>query len=180
MVDTERKDKRPAPVSREAFVARFGGVYEHSTWVAETAFDKGIDISHIGFDRLAKEMAAIVDGATDEKQRALLRAHPDLAGRLALQGELTQSSSEEQQSAGLDQCTPDELEKFQTLNRKYTAKFSFPFILAVSGRNRAEILANFESRVANTAEEEFAAALREVHKIARIRLAKIFEEQNKP
>lgn len=160
---------------RKEFVERFGGVYEHSPWVAEAACDHGIDGDD--FDKLPERMAAIVNDAGDERQLVLLRAHPDLAGRLAVQGELTQSSSEEQQSAGLGQCTPEEMAKFQTLNRKYTVKFGFPFILAVSGRNRAEIIANFETRVSNSAEDEFATALQEVHKIARIRLAKIIEEQ---
>ena len=163
---------------RKEFVARFSGVYEHSPWVAEIAFDKGIDFTGVGLDKLTREMAAIVNEAGEERQLTLLRAHPDLAGRLSLQGALTQSSSEEQQSAGLDQCTADELAKFQSLNSEYTSKFGFPFILAVSGRSRVEILANFESRVSNSAEEEFATALQEVHKIARIRLSKIFEEQN--
>lgn len=177
MADAGCEDQISARDLREAFIARFGGIYEHSPWVAEAVYDHGFDGD--SFDKLPERMAAIINDAGYERQLVLLRAHPDLAGRLALQGELTQSSSEEQQSAGLDQCTPDELAKFQSLNQVYTTKFGFPFILAVSGRNRRKILANFEVRVANSVEEEFATALQEVHKIARIRLAKIFEEQEK-
>ncbi len=163
---------------REEFVARFGSVYEHSPWVAESVFDNGINEDLDAIDALAKRMAAIVNDAGEDRQLALLRAHPDLAGRLALQGELTEASSEEQQSAGLDQCTPDELAKFQSLNARYTTKFGFPFILAVSGRNRAQIFENFQSRVDNALKEEFATALSEVHKIASIRLVKILSEQS--
>lgn len=162
---------------RDEFITRFGGVYEHSPWVAKTALDRNDDQLELNVDSLGDMMAAIVDDAGEDRQLALLRAHPDIAGRLAVQGQLTQSSSEEQKSAGLDQCTPVELAKFQSLNQTYTTKFGFPFILAVSGRNRAEILENFEARIANGLEEEFATALREVHKIAGIRLAKIFNEQ---
>ena len=165
-----------AGFDRDAFTALFDGIYEHSPWVAQEIFDNNHtdDSGDIGV--LAQRMAAIVDGAGYEKQLVLLRAHPDLAGRLALQGELTEASTDEQKSAGLDQCTPEELVQFQSLNKKYTDKFGFPFILAVSGKNRAQILENFETRVENSPKEEFTTALREVHKIARIRLEKLSNE----
>ena len=172
MQETKAVDNR----HREEFVTRFGGVYEHSSWVAEAIFESGMD-DRENVENLATRMAVIVNEAGEERQLALLRAHPDLAGRLALQGELTQSSMDEQRSAGLDQCTPEELAKFQSLNAQYTTRFEFPFILAVSGRNRAQILKNFEARVDKSLKEEFATALSEVHKIAGIRLAKIFDEQ---
>ncbi len=159
---------------RDAFITRFGGIYEHSPWVAEAIFDKGNAPDDI--NQLAQAMAVVVDGAAHERQLALLRAHPDLAGRLAVRGELTQASTDEQKSAGLDQCSHEELEKFQTLNKAYTGKFGFPFILAVSGTTRTQILENFETRLGNSSEQEFAAALAEVHKIARIRLEKLEEE----
>ncbi len=159
---------------RDGFVTRFGGVYEHSPWVAEAIFDDG----NIADDatQLAKAMAAVVDRAAYERQLELLRAHPDLAGRLALQGELTQASTDEQKSAGLDQCTREELERFQSLNKDYTDKFEFPFIFAVSGKNIVQILENFETRLGNSPQQEFATALGEVHKIARIRLEKLANE----
>jgi OHCU decarboxylase len=159
---------------RDAFITRFGGAYEHSPWVAEAVFDDGYVADDIS--QLAQAMAAVVNGASHERQLALLRAHPDLAGRLAARGELTQSSTDEQKSAGLDQCSREELEQFQTLNTAYTDKFEFPFILAVSGKNRTQILENFEARLGNSPKQEFATALGEVHKIARIRLEKLAEE----
>jgi OHCU decarboxylase len=160
--------------SRDAFIMRFGGVYEHSPWVAEAVFDGGNVADDI--NQLARAMAAVVDGASHERQLALLRAHPDLAGRLAVRGELTQASTDEQKSAGLDQCSREELERFQSLNTEYTGKFGFPFILAVSGKIRTQILENFETRLGNSPKQEFATALGEVHKIARIRLEKLAEE----
>jgi OHCU decarboxylase len=164
-------------MDRDAFLEAFADVYEHSSWVAEQSFDHLPFIKSCKFETLTPLMASIVDGASDEVKLALLRAHPDLAGRLALRGELTQESRNEQTAAGLDQCTPEELEKFQRLNGAYKKKFGFPFIVTVSGMARQQILASFEKRVGNSIETEFATALREVHKIAGIRLAKIFGGQ---
>lgn len=152
-------------LQREEFVNRYGGIYEHSPWVAETVFDNG-DIG----DDLAATLRACVDNAPVEKKLALIRAHPDLAGRAAVAGELTASSTEEQASARLDQCTPAELERFQTLNNAYRRKFGFPFVLAVRGRNRQEILEVFAARLDNDADTEFATAIAEIHKIAALRL----------
>jgi OHCU decarboxylase len=118
-------------------------------------------------------MARVVETVGRDRQLALLRAHPDLAGRLAVAGGLTASSSAEQASAGLDRCTPAEFARFQALNAAYREKFGFPFIMAVRGRSRTEILAAFERRVANDAETEFATALAEVHKIALLRLREL-------
>lgn len=162
---------------RDGFVNVFQNVYEHSSWVAEKAFDALNSNAAFGFQDIADLMASLVNGSGREVQLGLLCAHPDLAGRLALRGELTDASRKEQHSAGLDQCTVEELEKFQRLNRAYKSKFGFPYIIAVSGLNREEILANFEGRIENATEEEFKTALREVHKIARIRLAAIFKER---
>jgi OHCU decarboxylase len=162
---------------QETFLDTFAGVYEHSPWVAEQAFEILQSGGECVFETLAPLMASIVDASSDELKLALLRAHPDLAGRLALKGELTQASRSEQKSAGLDQCSLEELEKFQRLNGAYKHKFDFPFIIAVSGLNRQQILASFEVRVENTNETEFTNALQEVHKVASIRLAQIFGEQ---
>ncbi|MDH5344989.1 MAG: 2-oxo-4-hydroxy-4-carboxy-5-ureidoimidazoline decarboxylase [Gammaproteobacteria bacterium] len=152
---------------REDFVARYGGIYEHSPWVAEAAFDEG------GSGTLASRLAAVVDAASRERKLALIRAHPDLAGRAAIAGELTESSSEEQRRARLDLCTPGEFERFHALNRQYRDKFGFPFVLAVRNRNREEILEAFEMRLGNDAETEFDTAIREIHEIARLRLEAI-------
>ena len=155
-------------MSTEDFVARFGGIYEHSPWVAERA------AAHIGrsadYDQIATLMADCVDNASRELQLELIRAHPDLAGRAQIAGELTAESSEEQASAGLDQCTPDEYERFQSLNARYREKFGFPFVMAVRGAGRAEILDAFERRLENDVDTEFETALEEIHKIARLRL----------
>ncbi len=164
----------PERISRDAFITLFGGVYEHSPWVAEAVFDDGIVVDDLS--QLAQAMAAVVDGASRERQLALLRAHPDLAGRLAVRGELTKASTDEQKSAGLDQCSHEELERFQSLNKAYMNKFGFPFILAVSSKTRTQILENFGARLENSPKQEFATALREVHKIARIRLKKLAEK----
>ncbi len=160
----------PSRLDREAFVATFGGVYEHSPWIAEAAWDAGLTPAHDDARSLHAVLSAIVDAAGREAQLALLRAHPDLAGKLAVRGELTAESTGEQASAGLDQCTPDEFEAFQSLNERYKENFGFPYILAVKGRNRAEILENFQSRIDNAPEVEFAEALAQVHRIAELRL----------
>ena len=115
-------------------------------------------------------MRDIVDAAGDERQLDLLRAHPELAGKLAIAGGLTAESSAEQAGAGLDSCTPAEFARFSDLNDRYGARFGHPFIIAVRGLDRAAILDAFESRVGNDRDTEFATALAEVHKIARLRL----------
>lgn len=155
---------------RAAFIARYGGIYEHSPWVPAEAFDVGLPGKDPSPSSLAPRFAAIVAAAGRARQIALIRAHPDLAGRLAVAGELTDSSRSEQAGAGLDRCTPEEYSRFQALNDAYKAKFAFPFILAVAGRSRAEILAAFEARMENDAETEFSTALREIDRIARLRL----------
>lgn len=152
----------------------FGGVYEHSPWVAQGAIENGLTSSADAAEGLAAHMAGVVDSASKEQKLDLLRAHPDLAGRLALAGEMTASSLNEQSAAGLDQCTPEELARFTELNNIYTGTFGFPFILAVRGYHRTEILELFEQRTANSPEAEFAEALRQVNKIARLRIEAMF------
>jgi OHCU decarboxylase len=114
---------------------------------------------------MAKAAAAL----PPDRKLQLIRNHPDLAGRVAI-ADLTAASRSEQTGAGLDRCTPDEFRRFQELNTAYKEKFAFPFILAVAGMNRAEILAAFESRVGNDREGEFRTALEQIDRIARIRL----------
>ena len=155
-------------MNREDFVDRFGGVFEHSPWVAEGAWDAGLNPDSAG--ELHARMCTVLRAAGREKQMAVLLAHPDLAGKLAVAGQLTAESTAEQASAGLDQCSPKEYDRLQTLNEAYKAGFGFPFIMAVKGRTRAEIIRAFEERVYNDAETEFAAALRQVERIALLRL----------
>ncbi|MGE0119965.1 MAG: 2-oxo-4-hydroxy-4-carboxy-5-ureidoimidazoline decarboxylase [Dongiaceae bacterium] len=165
--------KRPTAMTRPEFVARFGGVYEHSPWVAETVYDARLRPAHDGVKALHAAMIEAVETAPRERRLELLRAHPDLAGRLAVQGGLTAASTAEQASAGLDACTPQEFARFQELNAAYRARFGFPFIMAVRGRTRAEILAAFERRLPDAPEAEFRTALDEVHKIALLRLGEL-------
>jgi len=150
------------------FVARFGAIYEHSPWVAEEAARIVDDIADI--EQVAAVMADCVDNASVDRQLALIRAHPDLAGKAQIAGELTEDSTSEQASAGLDQCSAEEYERFQSLNRAYDEKFGFPFVMAVRDSSRQEILAAFESRLSNEPDLEFETALAEIHKIARLRL----------
>jgi OHCU decarboxylase len=163
-------DPRPSTLSEAQLLARFGSVYEHSPWIMATAFSEGLSTADDAPDAFAVKLATIVDRSGRDRQLALLRAHPELAGRLAVRGELTAESKVEQASARLDQCTPDEFRRFTELNRTYNERFGFPFIVAVRGLTRQTILTVFERRVGNLPEVEFHAALGEVHKIARLRL----------
>ena len=157
-------------LDRAGFVARFGGVFEHSSWLAEAAWDAGLPPDSGTAAGLHRALCSVLSQAGRERQLALLRAHPSLAGRLALAGELTAASSAEQASAGLDRCTPEELSRFQVLNTAYEAKFGFPFIMAVRGVPRQAILDAFEQRTGNDAAAEFATALEQVERIALLRL----------
>jgi len=159
------KDK----IYKADFVTRYGGIYEHSDWVAEETADEGCLVDNA--DDLADLFAECVDNASYDRRLALIKAHPDLAGRASIAGELTEASNAEQASAGIDQCTPEEFARFQDLNERYKAKFGFPFVMAVRNSNRHEILAAFEARLSNDLDDEFEHAIAEIHKIARLRLA---------
>ncbi len=159
---------------RKEFIERYGGIYEHSPWVAEQAYNLSAGDDTI---ELATVFADCVDRADDETKLALIRAHPDLAGKAAVAGELTEDSSAEQQSAGIDRCTPDEYRKLQTLNEQYRNKFGFPFVMAVRNSDRHKILAAFGERLQNDCAAEAAKAIREIHKIAGLRLAAMAREE---
>ena len=154
-------------VERGAFVAALGGIFEHSPWVAERAF---VDRPFASIGALHAAMLAAVDRAIAPEQLRLLRAHPELAGKAALRGRLTPSSTSEQSGAGLAQCSPAEFARLNELNERYTAKFGFPFILAVKGLDRDGILREFARRVESDPVAERAEAMRQVSKIARHRL----------
>jgi 2-oxo-4-hydroxy-4-carboxy-5-ureidoimidazoline decarboxylase len=154
-------------LEHDRFVELFGGVFEHAPWVADEAFDAR---PFHTIEALHEAMVDAMRRAPRERQLALIRAHPDLAGRAAIAGELSAASSAEQVGAGLDQCTPAEFERFQKLNDRYKEKFRFPFVLAVKGRTRAQILAAFEQRLDNPPEAEFDEALNQIARIARFRL----------
>lgn len=157
-------------MSGEDFVTRYGGVYEHSPWVA-TCAEEILAGAAVDCETLAGLMADCVDNASRDRQLELIRAHPDLAGRAEVAGELTADSSEEQSKAGLDQCTAEEYDSFQSLNTAYKEKFGFPFIMAVRESTRGEILKAFAARIENDYDLEFETALQEIHRIARLRLA---------
>ena len=164
----------PSALDRVGFLARYGGVYEKTPWIAEAVWDAGEAADAV--EPLHAAMRATVDAARPEAKRALLRAHPDLAGRLAVAGGLTRESTEEQAGAGLDRCSPDEFARFQRLNAEYTRRYGFPFIVAVRGLSRADILAMFEARLGDPPETEFREALEQVHRIARLRLEALAQE----
>jgi 2-oxo-4-hydroxy-4-carboxy-5-ureidoimidazoline decarboxylase len=159
--------------SRAAFVERFGGVYEHSPWVAEQCFAAAEKLPQSEYADL---FARCVDAADHASKFLLIQAHPDLAGRAAVRGELTVASTDEQASAGIDQCSDKEYARFIAFNAAYKEKFGFPFIMAVKKSNRHEILAAFSKRIENDADTEFETAMREIHKIARLRLEAMSED----
>lgn len=156
---------------RAAFIAAYSSIYEHSPWVAETAWDRHTGTELDSLEGLTAAMRGIVDSADEARKMALICAHPDLAGKAAVQDELTTESRSEQQGAGLDQCTVKEFEDFQTLNAAYKLKFGFPFIIAVKGHDRHSILAAFRARTSHDREQEFHTALEQIHRIASFRLA---------
>lgn len=160
----------PAQMRGEDFVARFGGIFEHSPWIAVRALKRRKDEDCEGAEALHALLCSIFRAASDEERLAVLTAHPDLAGRLALAGGLTSDSTREQASAGLDSLSENELSRFTELNTRYTEKFRFPFIMAVKGRNKDEILEAFERRVENDLETEFTTACSQVERIALLRL----------
>ncbi|TWI52832.1 OHCU decarboxylase [Pseudomonas duriflava] len=163
----------PSTLSRTAFIAAFGNIYEHSPWIAERVYDQGVDTHLDKITGLHERMSAVLMSASLEEQMSLIKAHPDLAGKAALQGELTASSTSEQAGAGLDQCTPHELARFTHLNNAYKTRFGFPFIMAVKGSNRHLIIQAFEERLHHTPEQEFAHALSEINRIALFRLQQL-------
>lgn len=160
----------PSRMDRARFIATFGGIYEHSAWVAERAWAQGITAEHDTIAALHRVLMNVFLTATPEEQLTVVLAHPDLAGKAALRGELTTDSSHEQTEAGLDACTPEELRRFQQLNSAYRQRFGFPFIMAVKGQQRQTILAAFEQRLQHSPEQEWAQALNEINTIAQLRL----------
>lgn len=163
-------------MNADDFVQRYGGIYEHSPWVAERV-SLLLEDATPDTELLVRLMADCVDNASVDTQLELIRAHPDLAGKAQVAGELTADSTEEQSKAGLDQCTADEFERFQSLNDSYKEKFGFPFIMAVRESNRSQILDAFASRLDNDYNAEFETALQEIHKIARLRLTALEDSQ---
>ncbi|MGI9494135.1 MAG: allantoinase PuuE [Geminicoccaceae bacterium] len=161
---------RPSAMDRETFVKTFGGVFEHSPWIAEGAFALELGPAHDNAVGLHNALSRIFRSADDQKRLAVLTAHPDLAGKLAAAKQLTPESTEEQASAGLDQLSDEERAAFTELNDAYVKKFGFPFIIAVRDHDKQGILDAFKRRLDHDQESEFAEACRQVERIARLRL----------
>lgn len=157
---------KASQIDERRFMAAYGGVYEHSPQFAQAVWKS---IPHPELDTvegLARALKSAVEAAGKPAQLALIQAHPDLADRVKMSSE----SVSEQAGAGLDNCSAAELAEFRALNDAYKARFGFPFIKAVRGFTRGEILAEFRRRAGNDPDTEFATALAEIHKIARLRL----------
>lgn len=154
-------------LDRAAFVARLGGIAEGSPWVAEEAWHMR---PFRGTSDVAAAFRRVIEDAPKVRQLALVRAHPDLAGKAALAGELTAESRDEQSSAGLDRLTPDELAAFTRYNDAYRERFGFPFVICVAENTKRSILAAYERRLANDADAELRTAAGEVAKICARRL----------
>lgn len=154
-------------LDRRAFTAALGHLFEHSPWVAEETWPRS---PFSDASVLHAALCATMRGADCSRQLALIKAHPDLAGRLAQQNQLTAESAKEQASAGLNRLSPEEIILFQRLNDDYRARFGFPFIICARLTAREAILVAMESRLTNSPEREFQTALGEIEKIARLRL----------
>lgn len=161
----------PSSMSEAEFVHHFRDLYEHSPWVAQGVYALGLTTDHDKRAALHDLFCHVMLAADKQQQLDLINAHPDLAGKAAIAGELTAASTSEQAGAGIHECTAEEFAEFTQLNDAYKAKFGFPFIKAVKGSNRHQILAAFRQRINHSAEQEFAQALTEINKIAGFRLA---------
>ncbi|MEE9320296.1 MAG: 2-oxo-4-hydroxy-4-carboxy-5-ureidoimidazoline decarboxylase [Granulosicoccus sp.] len=157
-------------LDREQFVKRFGGIYEHSPWIAERVWERGLDEQHNDVGVLSEALVDVLADSSVDEQLSLIQAHPDLVGKAAVAGELTTDSTVEQSSAGLDQCTAEEFRRFTDLNTRYWQKFDFPFVMAVRNSDRKAILQAFEQRLSNTRDMEFKRAIEEINSIAELRL----------
>jgi 2-oxo-4-hydroxy-4-carboxy-5-ureidoimidazoline decarboxylase len=155
---------------REAFVARYGGLVEHSPWVAEAAYERGPFASR---EDLLSALTDAMRTAPLERRVALIRAHPDLAGKAAIEGRVTADSAREQGSAGLDRLSPDEHEMFTRANTAYRERFGFPFVVCAREHTKDSILRTAAERLDHSPDEEIDIALGEIAKIARLRLGEL-------
>jgi len=170
-----QRRERPSQMDRDSFVARFGGVFEHSPWIAERAHNLELGPAHDCAAGVHNALCRMFRSASKAERLGVLTAHPDLAGKLAAAKQLTVDSTAEQAGAGLDALTDTERSTFQTLNTAYVAKHGFPFIIAVRDNTKAQILQAFETRINHSSEDEFAAACRQVERIAELRLKDMFK-----
>jgi 2-oxo-4-hydroxy-4-carboxy-5-ureidoimidazoline decarboxylase len=149
------------------FIDVCGPVFESSPWIAERTWPRGPFPS---IEELYRELVATVDGATENEKLGLIAAHPDLVGRMAREGTVSRESSQEQEAAGLTALSAQEIARFEAYNREYRQKFGFPFVICARENKKEAILAAFPGRLAHSREQEVAAALTEIAKIARLRL----------
>lgn len=163
-------------LDRDAFVATVGFAFEHSPWIADAAWQQRPFAS---VDVLLAAMLAVLDAAPDDRKMALIAAHPDLAGKVAREGRLTAASTGEQASAGLDRLSHEERTRFDALNGAYRERFAFPFVICAREHDTASILEALRTRGANDRATEIAAALREIGKIARLRLLDTVEADDR-
>jgi 2-oxo-4-hydroxy-4-carboxy-5-ureidoimidazoline decarboxylase len=159
-------------LDQDGFIAALGGVVEHAPWIAAATWSRRPFTS---VDALHAAMMDAIASVPEAKQMALIRGHPELAGKAAIRGELTAESTTEQSGAGLTQCSPQEFARLTALNRAYNAKFGFPFIIAVKGLDRGAIIAQFDRRVKNDRMTEFDEALAQIAQISRMRLATLLQ-----
>lgn len=158
-------------MDQSTFIATFANIFEHSPWVAERAwFNRPFNT----IDALHQSMVNVVTQASQVEKQALINAHPELGGKQAQTGTLTPASTQEQRGAGLDQWCPDELRRLRSLNAQYMEKFNFPFILAVKGRDRYQIMDAIQTRLTHSLPSEFQTCLDEIAQIARFRLNDLF------
>ena len=167
--------ERPHLMDKARFVTRFGGVYEHSPWVAERAWALELGPAHDSATGVASALARAFRSATPEQRLGVLCAHPDLAGKLAAAKRLSPDSTAEQAAAALDALTDDERRQFQTLNATYVEKHGFPFIIAVRDNTRDSILQAFHARLSNDTPTEFTTACTQVERIATLRLKELLK-----
>ena len=168
-----KRFERPSQMTQDRFVARFGGIFEHSAWIAERAYNLELGPAHDSALGLHNALARMFRAASQAERLGVLTAHPDLAGKLAAAKRLTPESTHEQASAALDALTDAERAAFQSLNADYVAKHGFPFIIAVRDNTKDSILAAFQTRIGNDTATEFATACAQVERIAELRLKDI-------
>ena len=153
-------------LSKKEFTEVFGNIFENASWIAEKLY---VEKPFKNFDDLSKKMISIFENIDYQDKLKILNSHPDLANKTKI-GFLTSDSNEEQRNAGLDKCTESEFSEFKILNKEYKNKFGFPYIIAVKGRNKSEILINFKKRILSDKKIEFEEAIIQVKQIANLRL----------
>ncbi|MDA9354568.1 allantoinase PuuE [Amylibacter sp.] len=168
-----KRFNRPSKMNRENFIDLYGGIFEHSAWIADNAYDYELSYAHDTATGLHNALCRAFRSAPKELRLKVLRSHPDLAGKLAQAKRLTSESTSEQASAGMDSLTDNERKIFTQLNLTYVKKHGFPFIIAVRDHNKASILSTFKTRINNDGDTEFLEACKQVERIAEFRLMDI-------